>query len=156
MWREENLKYKWLSALSLLLVISLVVLPIPSFSENKFYLICPDEVKNLLKTSIKVTGWVYTEKSSIPDGLILEIPREIHTEIHTLKVIDIQNIKGIFEPTVYFALLQSINLRDRYVLVFKRIGNGDLYVRISLLDEISLRFPYVCELQYWGLSGAPK
>ena len=114
-------------------------------------MICPDKVKSLLKTSIKVTGWVYTEKASLPDGLILEIPHKIRN----FKVIDVQNIRGIFDPSIHFKLIQSISLRDRYVLVFKRIGSGDLYVRISLLDESSI-LPYICELQYWGVSGAPK
>ena len=128
-------------------MILLIVLPIPSFSENKFHMICPDEVKNLLKKSIKVTGWVYTKKSSSLDGLILEIPYKINT----LKVINIQNIKGIFAPTIYFTLIQTINLHDRYMLVFEKIGIGnDLYVRIILLDENS-SLPYVCELLYSGL-----
>lgn len=150
MWQEGNVRYKLLASF-LLSVILLVVLTTPSFPGSRFYMICPDKVKSLLKTSIKVTGWVYTEKASLPDGLILEIPHKIRN----FKVIDVQNIRGIFDPSIHFKLIQSISLRDRYVLVFKRIGSGDLYVRISLLDESSI-LPYICELQYWGVSGAPK
>ncbi len=146
MRQEANLKDKWLPTISFLPVILLIVLPIPSFSENKFHMICPDEVKSLLKTSIKVTGWVYTKNSSSPDGLILEIPRKIHT----LKVINIQNAKPFFSPIFYFTLVLKINLHDKYILVFEKVKDGDLHVMIFLLDENS-SLPYVCKLRYSGL-----
>ncbi len=157
MRREAYLKEKLLPTISFLMIL-LIVLPLPSFSENKenkLYVICPDKIQNLLEKSIKAIGWTYVEGYPAADGVILEIPYKIHN----LKIISIRNVKGYFEHTVYFELLQLIKLHNRYLAVFERVRTrkilgdpGDLYVKIILLDENS-SLPYVCGLQIDGLFG---